>query len=336
MSMKIIHPGFLTTIQDLGRYGFQKYGVSVSGAMDPISLRIANLLVGNEEGEGAFEMTLMGPSLTVERDMMIAITGGDLLPTIDENKVPMWRPVLMKKGSTLKFNACKMGCRAYLAVAGGFRVSKVMNSKSTFERGAFGGYHGRKLQNGDILEVNEISEQVKTIMERVGRESAGSLFFPMPWYVQPELFFSFKKHAPVRVMRGDHFDQLTISSQSNFFKHAFSISSRSDRMGYRLSGPKISLKKPIELLSEAVSLGTIQLPPDGNPIMLLADRQTTGGYPRIAHVATVDIPVAAQRMPGEKMYFKEITYEQAQKLYIEREQRLEELKIGIHFKLQEG
>lgn len=329
MSITVNRPGLLTSIQDLGRYGFQKYGVIVSGAMDRNSLRIANLLVGNEEGEAALEITLMGPSLSVEEDTLMAITGADMAPEIDGERIPLWRPVYVKKGSVIDFKACRLGCRAYMAFAGGFAVKEVMNSKSTYLRGEMGGHEGRALKAEDTLRFNPMSKRAVQIMQQLKSSEKSGSFTAAAWYVNSEAFVPMKKNPIIRVIRGGEFDRFTESSQSRLFEQEFRITPKSDRMGYRIEGPALQLEEPFELLSEAVANGTIQVPNDGNPIILLADRQTTGGYPKIAQVITVDLPVMAQLKPGEKIRFKEVTLEEAEHLYLEQEQQLEQLKVGI-------
>lgn len=329
MSIKVNRPGLLTSIQDLGRYGFQKYGVIVSGAMDATSLRIANLLVGNPEGEAAIEITLMGASFLVEEDLLIAITGGDLSPAIGEEPVPLWRPVYVKKGSVLTFRACRSGCRAYVAVAGGFAVDEVMNSKSTYLRGEIGGYKGRALKTGDMLSCHKMQERAICLFQRLKKRAGSHSFAAANWYVNASQFVIISKDPIIRVIRGGEFDRFTPLSQKQFFEQDFHITPKSDRMGYRIEGPALQSDDSFELISEAVSHGTIQVPKDGNPIILLADRQTTGGYPKIAQVATVDLPLIAQLKPGEKIRFKEITLEEAEQLYLEQEQELEQLKVGL-------
>ncbi len=329
MSITVNRSGLLTSIQDLGRYGFQKYGVIVSGAMDMNSLRIANLLVGNEEGEGALEITLMGPSLSVEEDTLMAITGADMAPEIDGERVPLWRPVYVKKGSVIDFKACRSGCRAYMAFTGGFTVKEVMNSKSTYLRGEMGGHEGRALKAGDTLRFNPMSKKAARLMQQLKSSGSPGSFTAASWYVNSEAFVPMKKNPIIRVMRGGEFDRFAESSQTRLFEQEFHITPKSDRMGYRIEGPTLQLEEPFELLSEAVANGTIQVPNDGNPIILLADRQTTGGYPKIAQVVTVDLPVMAQLKPGEKVRFKEVTLEEAERLYLEQEQQMEQLKVGI-------
>ncbi|MFC0472522.1 biotin-dependent carboxyltransferase family protein [Halalkalibacter kiskunsagensis] len=334
MSMTVLRPGLLTSIQDLGRVGFQKYGVIMSGAMDSYAHRVANLLVGNEEAEAALEITLTGPSVEIEEDLLLAITGGELSPTIDSYPIPLWKPVYVKKGSVLQFGPCKSGCRAYLAVAGGFRVEKVMGSASTYLRAGIGGYFGRTLEAGDVLAVKAPSEHAVQLMEQLAKRG-DKYFSTTSWSVQTERVVPEEKITTIRVTRGTHYEQFTEQARTAFFDQVFNVSPQSDRMGYRLSGDPLELTQSFEVISEAVSLGTIQVPSNGQPIILLADRQTTGGYPRIGQVITVDISLLAQAKPGGSIQFKEVSMQEAEALYVNREMDLLELRAGIALKMTE-
>ncbi|SEN22726.1 biotin-dependent carboxyltransferase family protein [Lihuaxuella thermophila] len=333
MSLKVIRAGLLTTIQDLGRFGMQKHGVIVSGAMDPFALRIGNLLVGNEEGEAALEMTMLGPSLLFQRDSFIAICGGDLSPRLNGEKIPGWRPVFVRRGSILEFGAPVSGCRAYLTVAGGFDIPLVMESRSTYLRAGIGGFQGRALKEGDVLNLRTPSEQVIKRMRHRSEAAGSRSFLVSEWSVSSGFLADYRKKNPViRALPGGQWNRFTSDSREKFFSQEFQVTGQSDRMGYRLEGPKLSLSGPLELISEAVSNGTIQVPPSGNPIILLADRQTTGGYPKIAQIASVDLPLIAQVKPGEKIRFQPVTLEEAQELYRKREMEIEMLKQSIALK----
>lgn len=329
MSMKVLRPGILTSIQDLGRYGFQKHGVIVSGAKDSYSLRIANLLVGNPEGEAALEITLIGPTLSIEQDILLSITGGDLTPTVDGVPIPLWRPVFIKKGSVLQFGACRSGCRSYLAVAGGYQTEEVMGSQSTYLRAGIGGHEGRALKSGDLLHIKVPSEKSIHFMQKLSKQTRNGSFASTPWYVRGDYFPHVSPYSKVRVIRGSQFEQFTPESREQFFNQPFQVTPQSDRMGYRLSGPMLKLSEPLEMVSEAVTLGTIQVPTDGNPIILLADRQTTGGYPRIAQVAAVDVTIISQSKPGDKIFFQEIAFEEAVNLYLAREKEIRKMGTSI-------
>jgi len=328
MSITVLRPGLLTTIQDLGRNGFQKHGVIVSGGMDSYSLRLANILVGNDEAEAVLEMTIMGPSLRLEQDCLLAITGGNLSPTVDGVTVPMGRPVYVKKASILKFGACKTGCRAYLAVAGGYGIPEVLGSKSTYLRAGLGGFQGRSLQKDDVLSINLPTEQALQIIRRLVQHKSG-VFATTDWSVGRGHIPQDSQAAHIRIMRGRQFDQFTDESIESFLNSPFRVTPQSDRMGYRLSGPVLKLTTPLEMISEAIVLGTIQVPADGNPIILLADRQTAGGYPKIAQLAAVDISIVAQSKPGTDFWFQEISLNEAEQLYLAREKAINQLKTAI-------
>ena len=330
--IKIIKPGILTTIQDLGRYGFQKFGVIVSGVMDSLSHRIANLLVGNEENAPTLEITMVGPVIEFERDTLISICGGDLSPSIDGKFVPLWRPVLVKKGSQLRFGQCKAGCRSYLAVAGGFDVPRVMGSTSTYLRAGIGGFKGRPLKTGDELKLSPPNNRSVQMIHDFSTKIGDQKFVATKWSVSAGFIPISNKIPSIRVIKGRQYQLFSKESQKSFFREPFEITTQSDRMGYRLKGSVLSLTSAEEMISEAVNFGTIQVPPDGNPIVLLADRQTTGGYPKIGQVATVDLPYIAQLKPGDKIKFVEVSHEEAQRLYLEREREIQQLKRALSIK----
>lgn len=333
MSITVVRPGLLTTVQDLGRYHFQKYGVVPGGAMDTGAARAANVLVGNEGHEAVLEITLAGAELLIDKDIILAICGADLSVTAAGERLPLWRPALIRAGSVIKFGACQSGCRSYLAIAGGFDVPVVMGSRSTYLRGAIGGYQGRALKSGDMLSAQApglLSERIKSLL-------SGGLYggFAVPhWHASHFAIADSLADPIIRAMPGSHFELFTEDSQQALFRQTYQIAVQSDRMGYRLEGAqKLALASPQELLSEAVANGTVQLPSDGNPIVLLSDRQTTGGYPRIAQVASVDIPVFAQLKPGDRFRFEAITQQEAERLYLNSERDMRMLKAAIALKI---
>ncbi|MCY6485122.1 biotin-dependent carboxyltransferase family protein [Clostridium aestuarii] len=332
--MEIKSAGLLTTIQDSGRYGFRKYGIIVSGAMDGFAHRIANILVGNEEKDAVLEATLIGPKILIKEDTLISICGGDLSPQINNCDVPMWRPVYVKGGSILSFSKCVVGSRTYVAFAGSFNIEKIMESKSTYMRAEIGGYEGRALKKGDVLKLNDISHIGNRIANNLLKDVNCYGFAATKWFIGGEVLPKYDASPIVRVIADGQYDCFDDESKKNFFQNKFMITSQSDRMGYRLKGNNLSLKEPLEMISEAVSLGTVQVPADGNPIILLADRQTTGGYPKIAQVISVDIPIIAQLKPGDRLGFQKISLEEAQSLYILREMYIEDLKRGIKIKME--
>jgi antagonist of KipI len=330
--IKITKPGLLTSIQDLGRYGYQKYGVIVSGVMDPQAHRIANLLVGNEENTPTMEITLVGPTIAFEENALISICGGDLSPSIDGEPVRLWRAIFVKKGSELKFGRCKSGCRAYLAVAGGYSIPSVMESKSTYLRANIGGFNGNALRAGDQLSFEPMGELSNKITEKLKISQSHRRFVEADWSVTHDLIRVYRDETLIRVIKGRQFHLFTSESKEKLFSEPFEVMPQSDRMGYRIKGPGLAMEQAEEMISEAVSFGTIQVPSGGNPIILLADRQTTGGYPKIGQIATVDLPYLAQAKPGDLLRFTEVSHEQAQRLFLKRERKIQEFKKGIHLK----
>jgi antagonist of KipI len=315
----------MTTVQDLGRFGYQKDGITSGGAMDPLALRVANLLVGNEEHEAGLEMTLKGPTIEFLHDSLIAICGADLSPRIADFRLPNWCAIFVKEGSILTFGDNRWGCRAYLAISGGIAVPDVMNSKSTNLRAAVGGIDGRPLRAGSEVPIG--SDRTETF--HVGASS------PLPFALSERLLRSedvqrfYERDRPLRVLRGPHWELFDERDRSVFLSEVFEISVSSDRMGYRLSGPLLDSRTRDELISSAVLSGAIQVPPSGEPIVLMADRQTTGGYPVIGLVATVDLPLAGQLCPGDEVRFQETTIEWAQTALRSQARRLRAFKRGV-------
>lgn len=328
----VINPGLLTSIQDLGRQGFRKFGIITSGVMDPLAHRIANLLVGNMEHQPTLELTLIGPILKFEKDALISICGGGLTPLIDGAPVPLWRSLLIKKGSQLSFTQSKTGYRAYLAIAGGFAIPMVMGSTSTYLRAGIGGFDGRSLKRGDQLQCQPLSLLSKKMFQTIEKKSVNHSYCKLNWSVTSEFNSLFRNDRSIRVMEGRHFHLFSKESKERFFKERYEINANSDRMGYRLKGFPLVLEEPKEMITEAVNFGTIQVPADGNPIILLADCQTTGGYPVIGQIITVDLPLVAQTKPGKSLIFKKLSHAEAQLLYIRREQQIKRLKQGIMLK----
>lgn len=320
MKIRVETSGLLTTIQDLGRYQYQKDGVVVSGAMDPLSFKIANLLVGNQIEEAALEITLIGPELYFYLDTIISICGAPFDATINGERVPLWRPILVKKESILKLGRCYSGCRAYIAVQGGIQTPFVLNSRSTYERGKLGGLHGEKLKKNDLLPIKEQDSKLSWDVYQ-------SFFYTTRWFVNPTFYTN--TNQEIRVIKGRQFHWFSDKAISTFLSTEYEISIDSDRMGYRLKGEKLAQIQKSELLSEATSFGTIQVPPDGQPIVLMADRQTTGGYPKIAVVISTDLPKLAQHKPGDRISFKIITLEQAQQLFLQHERLIHKLSARI-------
>ena len=329
--LRIDKGGLQTTVQDLGRRGVLQYGVIASGVMDPYSYRAANILVGNRGDEAALEITLIGPCITFLSDCLIAITGADLSPSINDVPVGIWRPVYVKKGSRLAFGKNVSGCRAYLAVSGGIDVPEVMGSCSTYLRASIGGFKGRGLQKGDIIPIGR-ETRFKKPDARLMKDSS---FAQASWRVSGNHIPVYSSEPIVRVTEGRQADWFNSSSLQAFYNQHFEVTANSDRMGYRLNGPHLKLDNPAEMLSEAVSFGSVQVPPDGQPIVLMADRQTVGGYPKIAQIATVDLPRVGQLKPGDTVRFRQVPLEEAQSALIEERNLLKCLEKSVLLKLRE-
>ena len=326
-TIEVIYGGMLTSLQDLGRCGYQKYGVIAGGAMDTYALRLANLLVGNAQAEAALEITFQGPVLQLAAGMMIAFMGAGAVPRIAGEMVPLNRPVYIKKNCQLDFGVCNRGCRAYMAVAGGFDVPLVMGSKSTYLRAGIGGFKGRGLQGGDQLPIGVMSDRVARLAKQL-KTCGWEYFSAPPWYVPWQPYY---KQGAIRLTLGTQSDWFTKESQQQFFSSAYEISSESDRMGYRLAGDLLLRAKADEMISEALTFGTIQVANSGSPILLMADRQTAGGYPRLAQAAIVDLPRLAQMAPGSLIRFEQISLRQAEQLYVRREKYIGTIAQTIHF-----
>ncbi len=307
--LKIKNPGLLTTIQDFGRIGYQQYGVPVAGAMDSYAMQLANILVGNDRNDAVIEMTFVGPEIEFNLNTTIAITGADMSPNINGSLIEMYKTINVNKGDILKFNAVKQGCRAYLSICGGLDIPNIMESKSTYLRANIGGFEGRKLRVGD-----EIYVKARKNVRRVNTRE-----------IPKELIPQYKNEVAARVILGPEDKRFTNQGIETFFEDEYKITNQSDRMGYRLDGKKIEHKDGADIISGGIALGAIQVPGHGQPIIMMADRQTTGGYTKIANVISVDIPYLAQLKPGDKIKFKETTLDEAHKLIKQREEKLTKL-----------
>lgn len=332
VTLRITGAGLQTTIQDLGRPALQHAAIPGGGAMDRLACRAANLLVGNAENAAVLEATLMGPAIVFDSRTLFALAGADLNATLDGCPVPVWRPVVAAPGALLRFAQPAVGCRAYIAVAGGVDVPLVFESRSTYLRGGFGGLDGRALRAGDRLSCGEPSLISRAIAASLG----GEVSVVGRWSLGVTLRPRYGDDVTVRAVAGAHASLLDDASRSTLEEARFRVSSHSDRMGYRLEGKPLALREPTELLSEGVAFGTVQLPPGGTPIILMADRQTTGGYPRIAEVASVDLPLVAQLKPGDTLRFRVISLSDAQKLYLAQEAELAQARAGIALRFATG
>ena len=312
MSIQVLRPGLLTTLQDQGRHGLQHLGLCPGGAMDPVALALANALVGNAADEAALEVTVIGPELQFEHDTLVAVCGAEFKGSFPHN-----RPVLAPAGSRYNVGRAIRGARAYIAVAGGFDVEPVLHSRSTYLPGAFGGFEGRSLRHGDVLPLarksadlsKERFNRLKNARQRTVRWSAPPLTLPD------------REPIVVHVIEGQHFASFDAASQRAFFEAVWRIAPDSNRMGFRLAGPVLARAEGAqfpgqsdEILSGPTCLGSVQVPANGAPIALMADHQTTGGYPRIAEIASADVPRLAQMAPGARVHFARCSLEDAAEL----------------------
>lgn len=295
MSIEVLHPGLLTTVQDLGRTGYQRFGVSVSGAVDPRSAAVANILAGNPDGEAVLECTVLGPQLRFDAPAVIAVTGADLGPTLDGVPVENYRALRVQAGQTLRFTGPKCGCRAYLAVAGGLDVPEVMGSRSTYMKAKIGGWQGRKLEKGDVLPLRAPETEPKALENRA---------------LAPE--FRGRSEYVLRVVMGPQDDAFTPGGISAFLSGVYTVTPEFDRMGCRMEGPEIKHIGSADILSDGIAFGAVQVPDSGQPIVMLADRQTTGGYTKIANVISADFRLLGQLKSGDRVRFEKISLAAAQ------------------------
>ncbi len=312
MSFQVTKPGMMTTIQDLGRTGYQKFGVSQSGAMDKISLMTANALVGNALDAAGLECMIMGPELLFEEDQTIAITGADISPSINGNSIAMYTAIGVKAGDCLRFGQIKKGCRAYIAFAGGLEADMVMGSASTDQKLGIGGVNGKKLDAWDRIRVrNEEIEGFSGInlsSITMTEEEKALLMTAAPQQTEDGAVI-------IDVVKGPQFDQFHEDGIETFFGSDYEITPDSNRMGIRLSGQKIEQLGDGNIISDGIAEGAVQVPSSGMPIIMMADRQTTGGYCKIANVTSTDISKLSQCMPGTKVRFRELSVEDAQAKY---------------------
>jgi antagonist of KipI len=317
MTATIQRAGFLTSVQDLGRTGFRQFGVSSGGALDCFGLRVANLLAGNDECAAGLEITLGGLQLRFEDERVVAWCGGEFEVQIGSKRFPAGHAAHLQGGERLKFGRPQIGCRAWLAVSGGIDVSAVLGSRSTDLRAHFGGFEGRAFRDGDIIPLAKRPASVTTAA------AISSWTAPHDW-VSPA-----KPKPILRFIRGVDWKRFNPSTLQRLTTEAFNVSPDSDRMGVRFDGPELKRVDESDLISEAVAPGTIQIPPNGKPILLLGDCQTIGGYPKIAHVITVDLGVAAQLRAGDHVRFSEVELTDAHRLLVEREREFDRFRIGI-------
>lgn len=305
MAINVIKAGMLTTVQDLGRWGLQARGVPVAGPMDPLSHRLANALVGNAIDAAALEITLLGPCLEFESERVVAVTGAEFDVTVDDRPAPLQAPFVVAAETGLRFGARRLGARAYLAISGGIAVPQVLGSRATHVIGALGGFEGRALRAGDRLPLGEQPRFQRTIAPPTER------LVDLPSGI-----------ARVRVLPGPQLDHFSPEALDVLQSAPYVIGQNSDRMGFRLEGPRLTHARGADIISDATPLGVLQVPASGQPLLLMADRQTSGGYPKIATVITADLPIAGQLGPGDKIAFVVCSQREALTAMIAQERAL--------------
>jgi antagonist of KipI len=311
VSIEVIAPGLLSTVQASAREGFRHLGVGSGGPLDPGAHAIANLLVGNAASAATLEIALAGPTLRFERPACIALCGADFDAGIDGESLPGWHRAMVPAGSVLRIGGCRRGARAWLAVCGGIRVPDILGSASTDLRGGFGGVEGRALRAGDRLHVEPFAETVERV--RIA-----------PWWIDP-LALDPDPSSPVRVLPGGD----ATDPEAGLFETTWTLAPASDRQGLRLTGTPLALRDAREYISEPIVPGTLQLPPGGQPIVLLADAQTHGGYPRIGHAIHADRGRLAQLRAGDAIRFAPCTPAEALAASRERAHTLARIALAV-------
>ena len=327
MNATAIRAGFLTSVQDLGRTGVREFGVASGGALDPHALRVANLLVGNNESAAGFEITFGGLRIRFADERIVVWGGGEFKARIGSTSLDAGHPAFVRAGEEFSIESPTLGCRAWLAISGGIDVPVVLGSRSGDLRAGFGGVRGRPLRDGKDFPLGENPERAKRLIEKLRAEKIAR------WKPAHDWSNTAHRTPTLRYIRGTDSDRFAQSARELFSTGNFFVSPDSDRMGIRLDGPQLARTDDVDLLSEAVAPGTVQVPPNGKPILLLNDCQTIGGYPKIAHVITVDLPMASQLCPGDRVRFAEVSIRDAHALLLEREQNLRQFQRGLesHF-----
>jgi len=324
MSLRIIKAGVLDTIQDAGRNGYQHLGINPGGAMDRFAAQVVNMLMGIAWNEPVIEIHFPASTFLFERETMIAIGGADLSASVNGEDIPLWQPVLLTKNSILQFKRWKQGARSYLAVREKLNIPKWLNSYSTNLKAVNGGFNGRSLQKDDVIAFKEKNEYRTYLQDKD--------HMVLPW--RADINGSFLPMDRIAVIPGNEWEWLEKESEKKFLKQPFIISSSADRMGYRLEG-SLAFVRNEELVSSAVNFGTIQLLPNGQLIILMADHQTTGGYPRLAHVISAHLPALAQKHTGDEVYFQLTDQQHAEKLLLRQQQHLLQLQNACKFRLEQ-
>lgn len=333
-TLSVIKSGTADSIQDLGRFGFQHLGINPTGVMDRIAAQTANFLVGNVADEAVLECHFPACSIVFHKSILIAISGGDFTPTLDEKEIKLNTPIYVQRGATLNFKKWKNGARTYIAVKNGFEIEKWLGSYSTNLKANAGGFNGRNLKKDDQIKVKSDSHDVGLKMKSEKQDDSffNFHFSIFPWHVEIDNLYAFEE---IEILVGNDFETLTDDSQQKLFSNEFLITMRSDKMGYRLlSDPLIMKNENRSLLSSGVTLGTMQLLPTGQIIILMSDHQTTGGYPKIGHVASASFAALAQTPINKKIRFKLINIEEAEEKLMQQQKYLNKIQIACKFRLE--
>jgi len=307
-SLRVLSPGGYTIVQDMGRFGFQEMGIPVTGVLDLFAPALANLLVDNSENSAVLEITVIGPVLEVLGAIDVAVTGANIGITVNDRPVLEWQSIRLEKGDVLSIQQVKQGCRAYLAVNGGIDVPKVMGSYSTYTGGKLGGFYGRILEKGDVLKSKDVN------------------LLDKPRFIPEKMIPDYLSDKNIRAIPGPQ-DNFFDEGLDVFFGSRFLVTPKANRMGYRLQGPSMEIKKgmPKSIVSEPSMPGSVQIPADGQPIILLVE-QTVGGYVKIATIISSDLPKVAQSTPGDTLQFEKTDLKTAHRLYNEQQNKIKQIK----------
>lgn len=323
MSLRIIKGGILDTIQDMGRSGFQHLGINPGGAMDRFSAQLCNALLGKDLKSAVIELHFPASQILFQKETIICICGADFYPTINDQSIPLHHPVAINKNSILKFNQLQSGARCYVSFLNDFKISKWLNSYSTNLKAGAGGFYGRPLAKDDKIEF-ENRFSASPILQKKD-------FVILPWKAKDVV----DTRKEIECIIGSEWFCLTKEAQQNFQEHWFQITKEADRMGFRFCGQKLETQNDEQLVSSAVSFGTVQLLPNGQFIILMADHQTTGGYPKIAHVISAHLPILAQKKPNDVIQFKMTSLKEAEKKIINQKKYIHQLQIACKFRMEE-
>ena len=322
MSLQIIKTGLLDTIQDMGRYGFQHMGINPGGAMDRFAAQSANALLGKDPGAPIIEMHFPAGEYLFDQATIACISGADFMPVVNKKNIPVAQPFAVNKNSILRFQKKISGARCYLSILHDADIEKWLNSYSTSLVAAAGGFKGRSLQKGDVIhfknnfECNYLNPEIDMAL--------------LPWKATENISLTREIHF----IKGNEWDWLTEESSAIFSDNKYAITNHSNRMGYRLKGQDLRVKDEMQLISSGVTFGTIQLLPDGQLIVLMADHQTTGGYPRVGHVISADLPVLAQCSAGDEIRFTEVAPGVAELKWLEQQRTLQHMQTASRFKIE--